>query len=114
MQQHFLVTQLRHSRAKYANYAEHAPYTNYAKYDTKTVDTRQSKLCGFCIFHTAAFESPNVVPQWSQVVPKWFIYILEHLSLHIHFRGWGGSFQKQNSKIDGFCFLNFFDLIDRY
>ena len=30
-----------------------------------------------------------------------FIYIFEHLSLHIHFCGWGGSSQKQNSKING-------------
>ena len=36
-----------------------------------------------------------------------FLYILEHLSLHIHFCGWGGSFQKQNSKINALCFLNF-------
>ena len=34
-------------------------------------------------------------------------YIFEHLSLHIHFCGWGGSSQKQNSKINGLCFLNF-------
>ena len=28
--------------------------------------------------------------------------------------GWGGSSQKQNSKIEPPCFLNFFDLSDRY
>ena len=27
--------------------------------------------------------------------------------------GWGGSSQKQNSKINGLCFFNFFDLSDR-
>ena len=33
------------------------------------------------------------------------LYIFEHLSLHIHFRGWGGSSQKQNSKINWLFFL---------
>merc|ERR1719273_1500783 len=28
------------------------------------------------------------------------LYIFEHLSLHIHFCWWGGSSQKQNSKIN--------------
>ena len=28
--------------------------------------------------------------------------------------GWGGSSQKQNSKINGLCFFEFFDLSDRY
>ena len=35
------------------------------------------------------------------------LYIFEHLSLHITFRGWGGSSEKQNSKMNGLCFLNF-------
>ena len=35
-------------------------------------------------------------------------------SIYIHFRGWEGSSQKQNSKINALCFFNFFYLIDRY
>ena len=90
----------------YCNFYTHSTSSPQLAKDTEKF-SRQDHL-----LHFRAFK-PSYTFSWvGRVLPetkfknKWTLffelfdlsdhYIFEHLSLHIHFRGWGGSSQKQN------------------